>query len=110
VGRCRPQEHQQRTVDRPGKVSRSGSYRHCEAAWRWRRRGGLTVLGSEEGGWWPVAAPMSFYGTDVGRRSLGMSQMKKNDTRGGAHRRGRGGGAPARFWCGEGPPVAGDGE
>jgi hypothetical protein len=68
------------------------------------------VLGGEEGGWWSAAAPVSFYGTNEGRRSLGTSRKKKNDTRGGAHQRGRGGGAPTRFWCGEGPPVAGDGE
>jgi hypothetical protein len=44
------------------------------------------VLGGEDDGWWPAVTPVSFYGTDEGRRSLGMSQMKKNDTRGGAHR------------------------
>jgi hypothetical protein len=70
----------------------------------------LMVLGSEEGGWWPTTAPVSFYGTDEGRRSLGTSQMKKNDTRGRTHRRGQGGGASTRFQCGEGAPVAGDGE
>jgi hypothetical protein len=63
--------------------------------WRWRRRGGLRVLGGGEGGWWPAAAPVSFYDTNEGRRSLGTSQLKKKDTRGGAHRRGWGGGAPA---------------
>jgi hypothetical protein len=45
----------------------------------------LTVLGGEDGGWWPPVALVSFYGTDEARRSLGTSQMKKNDTRGGAH-------------------------
>jgi hypothetical protein len=72
----------------------------------WHRRGGgggggLTVLGSKEGIWWSAAAPVRFYGTDEGRRSLGTSQMKKNDTRGGAHRRGRGGGAPAQIRQGQ---------
>jgi hypothetical protein len=110
VGRCQPQEHQQCTADPPGKVSRSGAYRHGRAVWRWRRWGGLTVLGGEEGGWWLAAALVSFYGTDEGRRSLGTSQMKKNDTRGRSHRRGQGGGAPTRFQCGEGGSVAGDGE
>jgi hypothetical protein len=55
----------------------------------------LTVLGGKDDGWWPVVAPVSFYDTDEGRRSLGTSQMKKNDMRGGAHRRGWGSGAPA---------------
>jgi hypothetical protein len=41
----------------------------------------------EEGGWWPAVAPVRFYGTDDRRQSLGTSQMKKNNTRGGAHRR-----------------------
>jgi hypothetical protein len=27
------------------------------------------VLGGEEGGWWPVAALVGFYGTDEGRRT-----------------------------------------
>jgi hypothetical protein len=62
------------------------------------------VLDGEDGGWWPAAAPVSFYDTDEGRRSLGTSQMKKNDTRGGAHRRGWGSGAPVRFRCGGGAP------
>jgi hypothetical protein len=70
----------------------------------------LTVLDGEEGGWWSAAAPVSFYDTDEGRRSLGTSQMKKNDIRSGAHRRGRGGGATVRFRCGEGALVAGDSE
>jgi hypothetical protein len=51
----------------------------------WRRWGGLTVLSGEEGGWWLAVALVSFYGTDEGRRSLGMRQMKKNDARRGAH-------------------------
>jgi hypothetical protein len=70
----------------------------------------LTVLGGEEGGWRPTAALVSFYDIDEGMQSLGMSQMKKNNMRGGAHRRGWEGGAPARFQCGEGAPVADDGE
>jgi hypothetical protein len=72
-----------------------GSHRGGATPSRWRRRGDLTVLGGEEGGWWLAVAPVSFYGPDEGRRSLGTSQMKKNDTQGGAHRRGRGDGAPA---------------
>jgi hypothetical protein len=68
------------------------------------------VLGSREGGWCPAAAPVGFYGTDEGRRSLGTRQLKKKDTWGGAQSRGRGGGALARFRCGEGAPVAGVGE
>jgi hypothetical protein len=75
-------------ADPLGKVSRSGSYRHGGAAWRWRRRGSLTVLSGEEGGWWPAAAPVSFYNTDEGRWSLDTSQMNKNDTWGGAHQEG----------------------
>jgi hypothetical protein len=78
----------------PGKERDDGSHRGGAAPSRWQRRGGLTVLGGEEGGWWPAAAPVSFYSTDEGRWSLGTSQMKKNNTRGRAHRRGRGGGAP----------------
>jgi hypothetical protein len=80
------------------------------------RRGGVDVVevgrldGARRRRRWLVVAPVSFYSTDEGRRSLCTSQKKKNDTRGGAHRRGRGGGAPARFRCGEGAPVAGDGE
>jgi hypothetical protein len=72
-----------------------GSHRGGTAPSRWRRWGGLTVLDGDEGASWLTAAPVSFYGTDEGRRSLGMSQMKKNDTLGRVHRRGRGGGAPA---------------
>jgi hypothetical protein len=53
------------------------------------------VLSCGEGGWWPAAAPVSFYGTDEGTRSLGMSQLNKKVTRGRARRRGRGGGASA---------------
>jgi hypothetical protein len=53
------------------------------------------VLSCGEGGWWPAAAPVSFYGTDEGRRSLGMSQLNKKVMRGRARRRGRGGGASA---------------
>jgi hypothetical protein len=93
-----------------GKERGDGSHRGGAAPSRWRRRGGLTVLDGEEGGWWSAAAPVSFYDTDEGRRSLGTSQMKKNDTRSGAHRRGRGGGATVRFRCGEGALVAGDSE
>jgi hypothetical protein len=55
------------------------------------------VLSGGRGGWWPAAAPVSFYDTDEGRRSLGTIRMKKIDTRGGAHRRGRAGGAPGRI-------------
>jgi hypothetical protein len=46
-------------------------------------------LDGEDGGWWPAVAPVSFYGTNKGMRSLVTSQMKKNDTRGGAHRGGK---------------------
>jgi hypothetical protein len=79
----------------PGKERGDGSHRGGATPSRWQRRGGLMVLGSEVGGWWPAAAPVGFYGTDKGRRSLGTSQMKKNDMQGGAHRRGRGCGAPS---------------
>jgi hypothetical protein len=78
-----------------GKVSWSGTYRHGGVAWTWWRRGGLMVLSCGEGGWWPAVAPVSFYDTDEGRRSLGMSQLNKKVTRGRARRRGRGGGASA---------------
>jgi hypothetical protein len=40
------------------------------------------VLGGEEGGWWLAVALVSFYGTDEGRRSLGMRQLRRT-TRGG---------------------------
>jgi hypothetical protein len=77
-------EHWQRTAYPPDMVSRLGAYRHGGAAWRWWRRGGLTALGGKEGGWWPAAAPVSFYITWEGRRSIGTSQLKKKSTRGGA--------------------------
>jgi hypothetical protein len=98
------------TEHAPGKERGYGSHRGGAAPSRWRRRGGLMVLGGKEGGWWPAVAPVSFYDTDESRQSLDMSQMKKNKTRGGAHRRGRGGGAPAQFRCGGGDPMAGDGQ
>jgi hypothetical protein len=94
----------------PGKERGDGSHRGGAAPSRRRRWGGLRVLVGEDDRWWPTANPVSFYSIDEGRRSLGRSQMKKNNTRGGAHRRGWGGGAPRQFQCGGGAPVAGDGE
>jgi hypothetical protein len=90
------------TEHAPGKERGYGSHQGGAAPSRWRRRGGLMVLGGKEGGWWPAVAPVSFYDTDESRQSLDMSQMKKNNT--------RGGGAPAQFRCGGGDPMAGDGE
>jgi hypothetical protein len=65
-----------------GKERSDGSHRGGAASLRWWRRGSLRVLGGEDGGWWPAAALVSFYDTNKGRRSLGTSQMKKNDMRG----------------------------